>query len=91
MMDLTQAREAIDSLDREIAALLARRFAVVDGVSDYKAAKGLPIHDPAREAQVIQRLRESLDEPYQADVALLYERLFEISRARQQHRRSSSN
>ena len=41
--------------------------------------------------QVIARLQAGLEAAYQADVALLYERLFEISRARQQQRRSPSD
>lgn len=90
-MDLSQARETIDRLDRDIALLLQERFRAVDAISDYKAKNGLAVYDPAREAQVIARLQAGLEAAYQADVALLYERLFEISRARQQQRRSPSD
>ncbi len=87
-MDLTQARERIDQLDQQITALLAERFQVVDAVSDYKAkAHGLAVYDPARETAIIARLMEGCDNAFQADVSSVYERLFEISRQRQERRR----
>ena len=85
-MDLTQARERIDQLDQQITALLAERFQVVDAVSDYKAAHSLAVYDPAREAAIIARLMEGCDKAFQADISSVYERLFEISRQRQERR-----
>ncbi len=91
MMDLTQAREAIDALDKEITALLAKRFHVVDAVSDYKEENGLAVYDPAREERIIQRIKGACEEAYAEDVAQVYRRLFEVSRARQERRQKASN
>ncbi|MDD4081589.1 MAG: chorismate mutase [Eubacteriales bacterium] len=90
-MTLSQAREAIDRLDREIVKLMADRLAVVDGISDYKATHNLPVHDPAREAQVIARLTAECADGFQEDIATLYQRLFEISRQRQERRRAAAS
>jgi chorismate mutase len=52
---LAECREAIEELDRRIIALLAERIAVGKRTSALKRAAGLPILDPAREAEVIRR------------------------------------
>jgi chorismate mutase len=52
---LAECREAIEELDRRIVALLAERLAVGKRTTALKQAAGLPILDPAREAEVIRR------------------------------------
>lgn len=54
-MTLEQAREEINSVDGEIAALFERRMKAVESVIAYKMANGMQIFDAAREAQVIDR------------------------------------
>lgn len=55
MMTLEQAREEINSADRDIAALFERRMKAVESVIAYKMANGMQIFDAAREAQVIDK------------------------------------
>lgn len=52
---LAECREAIEALDRRIVGLLAERIAVGKRTAALKQAAGLPILDPAREAEVIRR------------------------------------
>jgi chorismate mutase len=52
---LAVCREDIEELDRRIIALLADRIAVGKRTTALKQAAGLPILDPAREAEVIRR------------------------------------
>ncbi len=52
---LTLAREEIDTVDREMAALFERRMRAVEAVADYKMAHGLPITDSAREEAILRR------------------------------------
>lgn len=52
---LQRCRQEIESLDRELVALLARRVAVSKEIGNAKKAAGLPTLDPAREAEVIRR------------------------------------
>lgn len=55
MDKLTQAREEISAVDREIAALFVRRMNAVRIVSEYKAEHGLPIYDAAREESLLTK------------------------------------
>ena len=90
-MDLSQARETIDRLDRDIAMLLQERFRGVDALSDYKARNGLAVYDPAREQRVTDRLKALCGPDVREDVAAVYEQLFLISRARQELRRARAD
>ncbi len=55
--DLGLLRDSIDNIDAALIHMLAERFKCTQAVGRYKAAKGLPPADPAREAQQIARLR----------------------------------
>ena len=52
---LEEARETINAVDREMAALFERRMDAVRKVAEYKIAHGLQVLDPEREKQVIER------------------------------------
>jgi isochorismate pyruvate lyase len=49
---MTQVRAGVDALDRELVALLARRFAFMDAAARIKPDRGA-VRDEARKAQVI--------------------------------------
>lgn len=49
-------RERISSIDDEIVALLERRAAVAKEIGTYKKDHGIPVHDWAREHDVLARL-----------------------------------
>ena len=59
---LTQAREDINRIDREMAELFRRRFESAARVADYKRAHGLPVYDPVREQEVIERNAALVDD-----------------------------
>ena len=63
MNELEQARREIDEADAELAALFERRMRAVVQVALYKKAHGLPIHDPAREEQVLQKAADRIADP----------------------------
>ncbi len=50
-------REEIDSLNREIVALLARRVDVALRIGEVKSRHGRPVVDRSREALVYERVR----------------------------------
>lgn len=52
---LAECRAAIEQLDREIIALLAERVGIGRCTAEFKRAAGVPLLDPAREAEVIRR------------------------------------
>ena len=49
-------RSEIDQVDDELAALLARRFALTATVQGFKSAPGRPGRDPEREAEIAARM-----------------------------------
>ena len=77
---MAEVRAGVDSLDREIVALLRRRFDYMDAAARIKPARGA-VRDEARNAQVIAQARaaaEALDLPGMA-VAAMWETLVEAS------------
>ncbi len=54
-MNATRAR--IDALDDAILDLLAERAALVDALWIDKRAAGIAVRDPAREAEIFERVR----------------------------------
>jgi len=82
---MTELREAIDALDAELVAALARRAAYIDRAVELKRAEGLPARIPARVEEVVARVRaraeaESLDP---ALVETLWRTLIDWSIARE--------
>lgn len=53
---MTEVRAGVDALDRELVALLARRFAYMDAAARIKPQRG-HVRDEARKAQVIANAR----------------------------------
>jgi chorismate mutase len=52
---LARCREQIETLDRDLVWLLAKRVALSKEIGAMKKVAGLPTLDPAREAEVIRR------------------------------------
>lgn len=59
---LAEAREEINEVDGQLAALFERRMSAVRQIAEYKAAHGLPITDSAREADVLERCAKYANE-----------------------------
>lgn len=54
--ELAECRGAIEDIDRQIVELLVARVALGQRTAELKAAAGLPLLDPRREAEVIRRV-----------------------------------
>lgn len=63
MDTLEQARREIDEVDAQLASLFERRMHAVAAVAAYKHDHGLPIHDPAREEQVLEKAAARIEDP----------------------------
>ena len=63
MDELQQARVEIDAVDQEMARLFERRMAACRQVAQYKKERGLPILDANRDAAVIERGAQRVEEP----------------------------
>ena len=82
-MDLSQIRERIDLLDRQIAELLTERMDITREVADYKRKNNLPVYHPERERQVIQKVKNLTKEEYQEALAVIYQCIMEESKKNQ--------
>ena len=84
--DLAALRDAIESLDRRLLALLAERMRLSDDVASAKLAAASPFRDPAREDQVLQRVRHAAAESGldAHEIERLYRVIMDMSVARQQ-------
>ncbi|MBR4163665.1 MAG: chorismate mutase [Solobacterium sp.] len=55
MTRLDKDREMIDEIDRQLVELFEKRFAIVKDIIDYKIEKRMPILDSGREAEIVQK------------------------------------
>lgn len=55
LVALGKSRQHIETIDRELVGLLAKRVSLSKEIGALKKAAGLPTLDPAREAEVIRR------------------------------------
>jgi len=58
---LKEARETINKVDSEMARLFVERMKAAEAVAEYKKEHGLKIFDPVREAEVIRRNSELIE------------------------------
>ena len=58
---LTKAREKINEIDKEMTRLFVERLKAAEDVAEYKHEHGLKILDPAREAEVIKKNSEAVE------------------------------
>lgn len=85
-MDIAVLRQQIDAIDKEMVELFCKRMKIASGIGDYKKEKGLPVHVPEREAEVLEKVSQMADSEFSEDVKAFYQAIFEISRAHQQKR-----
>jgi len=94
---ITPLRDKIDSIDSQILSLLEKRQAQVEKVVALKKSHGIPVYHPAREEDLISRLRtqsqeHGLDPNFMED---LYRVILRQSRVKQtrtmEHRGVKSN
>ncbi len=77
---MAEVRAGVDHLDRELVALLARRFGYMDAAARIKPDRGA-VRDEARKAQVIANARAAAVAAGAPEAAIgeLWERLVEAS------------
>jgi chorismate mutase len=89
--ELETLRAAIDAVDAEILALVAKRIGLVLQIADFKRGQSLPVYDPVRERAVIERLISLAPATLDAQlVRRVFERIIDESRRIEQHQTSAS-
>ena len=81
--DLPAFRRRIDAADRALLDAFLDRMQTSDRIGAYKRANGLPVRDPAREEELLDRLCALAPERSAGDVRELYETILRLSRSHQ--------
>ena len=82
-MELSELRNRIDKIDKELVSLFTERMGISAEVAEAKRRTGKPVFDPVREREIVRNLTNNLDDEMSGYVSVLYNSIFEISRARQ--------
>ena len=82
MKDLSEIRQEIDRVDRELIDLFRRRMDCAKAVGLYKKENGLPVLNPAREEEILDRVEQEGGE-YGLYARLMFQNIMELSRALQ--------
>lgn len=83
-MDLPELRKQLDTVDTELLELFLKRMSLIDMVADAKKRDpSRPLYDPAREREILMRIRENAGSKYGDSAHQLFRMILELSRARQ--------
>lgn len=83
-MDLSECRNEIDKIDKELVKLFEKRMNVAVNVAKYKIENNIPIFNGAREAEVIQKNINRLNNrEYSKLTEKFFTNLMELSRSLQ--------
>jgi chorismate mutase/prephenate dehydratase len=84
--ELIELRDRINQIDAQILDLFQQRMRVVAGIAAYKRDHGMPVFDPVRERENIERARRSVPADLGDAAALLQEHLMEAARSLEHQR-----
>lgn len=83
-MELSEIRPQLDAVDNELLDLFLKRMSLIDKVADAKRRDpSKPLYDPAREREILMRIREKAGSEYGDAAHQLFRMILELSRARQ--------
>ncbi len=83
-MSLDEARQEIDTIDKQVVELLRRRGQVAQQIGRIKGTTGQAIYDSAREAQLLEQLTSADLAPLDADAVIaIYRQILAASRSLQ--------
>ena len=82
-MELSDYRQEIDRIDGQLVELFQERMNLASEIAQHKAAKHLPVHDPARERDKLKAVGELVKPELRNYTQRLYTMLFELSRSKQ--------
>ena len=82
-MDLTQLREKINRIDRELVNLYIERMETARTIGAWKRENGVPVYDPGRERELLDRVAEQAGAENEDGIRALFSFLISQSRTRQ--------
>lgn len=90
MKDLKTLRGSIDSIDREIVSMYVKRMEVSKAIAAAKVVEGLPIDNPLREGEVLDKVSALAGPEYGEGAKQLFKALFALSKEVQRKEIASS-
>lgn len=82
-MELSQLRQEINEIDKEILKLFEKRMKCSFGVAEYKIANNMPVFQADREKEIIDRVRKSVPKDLENSAEVLFTTLMDISKCKQ--------
>jgi len=77
-MELENARNEINDIDKEIVKLLEKRFTLVLQVGRYKKKNSVPVYDEKREKAVIENCVNNLEnKTYSREVEMIFKQIMD--------------
>jgi len=83
-MDLQELRAEIDKIDKQLIQLINQRMDISVKVAEYKKQHNLPVHDPKREQEILEKLSAVAGKEREEAITELYSLIFKLSRAEQE-------
>lgn len=80
---LFEERAALNEIDKELFVLFERRMKHVERIAMIKALKGMPTQIPSREAEILERVGQSVEKQYSEAAKALMQEILRLSRERQ--------
>ena len=88
-MDLNELRNEINAIDDQLLELFLHRMEIAGRVADYKRAHNLPIFQPEREQEILNKVAEKAGTELGEYARILFSTLMDLSKQRQAERNSS--
>lgn len=82
-MELNELRSQINEIDLQMQELFTKRMAVAQQVADFKIGKGMPVFQPEREAEILERVSASAPEGLENATRIYFQTLMDISKCKQ--------
>ena len=82
-MDISELRTRIDETDRELCALINKRMKIASEIGRFKRENKLPVYDPKREGELLDRVEGMCDESVSSYARVIYQTIMDTSRAYQ--------
>ncbi|MBE6597106.1 MAG: prephenate dehydratase [Ruminococcaceae bacterium] len=89
-MELSELRNEIDSIDRQLVELFKKRMNVASDVAEYKRQNNMKVLDPSRERALLSKVGELAGEEFSDQTRILYSTILDLSRS-YQHKKLNAN
>ncbi|MFI3229081.1 MAG: prephenate dehydratase domain-containing protein [Bacillota bacterium] len=80
---LTKIRDEIDAIDNQLTELYSKRMQLAKGVAETKIANHLPVYNPAREKDIINRVTKGVAPEIKLYTKQFFNTIFETSKGYQ--------